>query len=104
MFFFSLSCSLQEREKNGTHHWGIAEAFHSLEDTSTNHPHGEGTTTVIHNPPGAARRKVTTSEQDVPAESAEKLNRKADSTIILGEGESRDGKMRKTTLRWQILM
>lgn len=39
-----------------THHWGISEAFDSLENAPSYGPHGEGPSTVIHDPPGTGKK------------------------------------------------
>lgn len=39
-----------------TYHWGIPEALDGLENATSNRSHGEGTSTVIHNPPGTAKK------------------------------------------------
>lgn len=35
--------------------WCISETFDALEDSSTNSPHGKGSTTIIHNAPWAVQ-------------------------------------------------
>lgn len=39
-----------------THHWGISEAFDSLENAPSYGSHGEGPTTVIHYPPWTGKK------------------------------------------------
>lgn len=39
-----------------THHWGISEAFDSLENAPSYGPHGEGPSAVIHYPPGTGKK------------------------------------------------
>lgn len=46
-----------KQRKLYTYTWGIPEALNCLEQPSTNDPHGEGTTTVIHNAPWAVGKE-----------------------------------------------
>lgn len=48
---------VQLMTEGGTHHGGVPEALDGLEDPPTDHPHGEGTTTVVHDAPWAAGRE-----------------------------------------------
>lgn len=38
---------------SSTYTWGIPKSFDALEDSSTDSSHGEGSTTIINNSPGA---------------------------------------------------